>query len=251
MNTTHRVPREHDLAPAVAQAQREALTRLAARHVDENRHRRRVLVLVLAVVGAALAVAPAVAVGQKLVSIVSNEGPRNVMPNDAEAKTGVRPTIHNRTAYEGRPLAVQMYDSGDGRLCVGTWRGPDDYGTYCVPPARLFAKGPVAVFGPTTAQIAAEGNDASDWDRMYLYGVSKPGVARVTVVMTNCDEREAALDADGVFLFTVPPSDLYADNWADQVRAYNRAGKLVWQDKLHTIRADDTPAPVTRPACRL
>jgi hypothetical protein len=158
--------------------------------------------------------------------------PSSVPPLPAPIPTsGV--TLHDTTNYDGEQWAVQTYPGPGGSLCVADGRvASPEVG--CWQRSELFEQGPVWVDGPGALHSANTPSTA--WDRMWVAGLAQPVVSRLQVVMTDCGFRPVPLDDDGVFLFTVPRSDLLTDVWPYKLTAFDVSGKRVWQQRLHTFR---------------
>jgi hypothetical protein len=250
--STHSLPPQFELPPERFQAHRELLVatvtsqqrRRAARFV-----RPRLVFAAAAVLLAVLLVTPAFGIGSRLLDAFDSAPPS---PSEAQKQTGVVPTVHLRTDYDGFEFAVIPYHDAQGHQCVAEQVGSSDEGKGlgygCTQVQRLFASGsPVALLGPTWMQEPSRsGFDPTMWDRMSLHGLTKPSVARLELIMTDCSTRHvpfdpASFDGDGVFLYTVPRSDLHAGIWPYKLVAYDGAGNALSSQPI-PLHRPDTPA---------
>ena len=265
--TTHALPPEFDLPPERFHAQHQLLVATIA--ADRRQSSRVVswkfaLVAVAILVGVLL-VTPALGIGSSVLDLFANDRPPS--PSEAQKQTGIAPTVHLRTEYDGHEFAVITYHDARGRACVAEQvgsSGDSGLGYGCVQVQKAFANGgSVALLGPGWMQEPNRpGFDPTMWDRMWLDGVTKPNVARVEVVMTDCSTRvapfdPASFDGNGVFLYTVPRNDLHAGIWPYKLVAYDAADRLVASELIPrpvpstpAAREAHTQPPVPRAECR-
>jgi hypothetical protein len=268
--TTHSLPPEFDLPPERFQAQRRLLvTTVASQRRRARVVRPRLVFLAAALLLAVLLVTPAFGIGSRLVHAftacpVSRCGSPPSSPSEAQKQTGVAPTTHLRTDYDGVDYSVVTYKDAQGRLCVASLASSGEAGYGCDQAKAQFAKGSlVALLGPSWMQEPNRpGFDPTLWDRMWLDGLTKPAVVRLDVVMTDCSTRPVSLDRDsfdgyGVFLYTVPRDDLHAGIWPYKLVAYDDAGnplssQIIPRDVPATpaAHAAHTRAPQPLSACR-
>jgi hypothetical protein len=238
---TH-VPPEFELPAARLAAQRRLLVGAVAAQPRSRVPRRAAVIGVALAVVAALVATPAFGIGSRILDALLPSSPPS--PTEAEQQTGTPARTHLRTDYDGYDYSVVTYQDGQGRLCVGEHVGSsaegNGLGYGCEQPPALFADGPVALLGPGSMQEPDRpGFDPTNWDRMWFDGLTKPGVARLDVVMTDCSTRAVPFDPDsfdgyGVFLYTVPHSDLHAGVWPYQLLSYDRNGRLLLRQAIQT-----------------
>jgi hypothetical protein len=270
--TTHSLPPQFDLPPERFEAHRQLIVRTVA---SKQQTRARVVRPRLVLVAAALLLAvllatPAFGIGGRIFDVFDQPS-----PSEAQQQTGVPPTVHLRTDYDGIEYSVITYHDAQGRPCFAEHVGSRDegqgvgwgcgpYGSGIEQVRAQFADGsPVALLGPTWMQEPSRpGFDPTKWDRMSLDGVTKPAVVRLELVMTDCSTRHVPFDPDsfdgnGVFLYTVPRADLHAGIWPYKLVAYNAAGDVlssqpIPRDVPATPAAHDahTQAPQPLTACR-
>jgi hypothetical protein len=234
--STHSLPPQFELSPERFQAQSKLLVATAAsqqRSRPARFTRPRLVIAAATVLLAALLVAPAFGIGGRLIHALGSPPPS---PSEAQKQTGVAPTSHLRTDYDGVDYSVVTYKDSQGRLCVAEQVGNNAEGSgYGCDQAQVqFAKGSlVALTGPSWMQEPNRpGFDPTTWDRMWLDGLTKPAVVRLDVVMTDCSTRPVSLDRDsfngfGVFLYTVPRDDLHTGIWPYKLVAYGTAGNAL------------------------
>ena len=249
--STHPLPPQFDLPPERFQAQRELLVATAAsqqRSRAARFARPRLISVAVTVLLAVLLVAPAFGIGGRLVHALVGSPPPS--PSEAQKETGVAPTSHLRTDYEGVDYSVVTYKDAQGRLCVYNRVGNDAEGTGygCDQAQAQFATGSlVALIGPSWMQEPNRpGFNQTLWDRMWLDGLTKPAVVRLEVVMTDCSRRPVSLDRDsfnghGVFLYTVPRDDLHTGIWPYKLVAYSAAGNALSSQPI-PLNVPETPA---------
>lgn len=255
---THPLPPQFDLPPERFQAHRELLITTAASHQPSRAARfarPRLVFAAATLLLAVLLVTPAFGIGGRLVHAFG--GPMGgrfgfppPTPSEAQKQTGVAPTSHLRTDYDGIDYSVVTYKDAQGRLCVYNRVGNDAEGSGfgCDQAQAQFATGRlVALIGPSWMQEPNRpGFDQTMWDRMWLDGLTKPAVVRLDVVMTDCSTRPVSLDREsfngyGVFLYTVPRDDLHTGIWPYKLVAYSAAGNVLSRQPI-PLHAPDTPA---------
>lgn len=261
-------PPEFEIPLDRLEAQRQVLIAKAAsgneRHVRVARRR-------LAFVGAAvllivLLVTPALGIGSSLFHRAQAHRPPS--PSEAQKQTGVAPTVHLRTNYDGIQYAVITYRDANGRPCVAEQvgsSGESGLGFGCDQVQELFATGsPVALLGPGAMQEPNRpGFDPTMWDRMWFDGVAQPAVSRLEVVMTDCTTQQVPLDRNsfdgyGVFLYVVSRGNLHAGTWPYKLVAYDAAGNTLSSQAISGRSVPATPAasqahtrvPQARLTCR-
>jgi hypothetical protein len=265
--STHPLPPQFELPPERFQAQRQLLVATAAsqqRRRAARFARPRLVFAAATVLLAILLVTPAFGIGSRLVHALGSPPPS---PSEAQKQTGVAPTSHLRTDYDGVDYSVVTYKDAQGRLCVaervGSSAEGNGLGYGCDQAQAEFATGSlVALIGPGWMQEPNRpGFDPTTWDRMWLDGLTKAAVARLEIVMTDCSTRPVSLDRDsfngyGVFLYTVPRDDLHTGIWPYKLVAYGAADnalstQVIPRSVPATPRAADahTRAPQPLTAC--
>ena len=254
MTMPKNLPPEFPLPPERLQAQR----RLVARAVTDHRRRGpRTAQLRLAGAAALLAVIvamPAFGIGERIV----NQFDAAPLPEAAQKQTGVAARAFSETTYDGFLTAVDLYKDTKGRTCLASRFGTRSDGTgvqyECFYDYELFQgprpddpRQPIDIFGPASAQEPNRVDyDATNWDKMWFYGLTVPDVVRVTVVMTDCSKRPVQLDAQrfegkGVFLYVVARRDLRARVWPHKLVAEDATGAVIYDKPIPGIAVPTTP----------
>src|SRR5438045_6985936 len=174
--TTHSLPPEFDLHPERFRAQRRLLvTTVASERGRARVVRPRLVFLAAALLLAVLLVSPAFGIGSRLVHAftgcpVSRCGSPPPSPSEAQKQTGVAPTTHLRTDYDGVDYSVVTYEDAQGRLCVASLAGSSQAGYGCDQGQAELANGSlVALLGPSWMQEPNRpGFAATLSDRLWL-----------------------------------------------------------------------------------
>ena len=246
---TNDLPPHFRLPRATFEAQRRLVATYASGDRGHRRARRLRATAIAVAAGLAVLVAtPALGLGGRIAGLF--DWPAS--PEEAQKRTGVAPESFNETTYDGFPAEVLLYEDGAGRICVadrfGTRTEGSGVGYQCSYPNELF-RGPrpsdprqaIDVYGPAAAQESNRADfDPTNWDKMWFYGLTWPEVERVTVVMSDCSRRPAALDEErfkgmGVFLYIVPREDLHARVWPYRLVAEDARGSVVYDKPIAGI----------------
>jgi hypothetical protein len=103
----------------------------------------------------------------------------------------------------------------------------------------LFSDGPLFV-----ESGRRQADDLKQWNIFWFSGLTRPPVATLEIISTDCSVEGVRLDDDGVFLHLVGPRKIYGGVWPYRAVARDVGGKVV-AEKWLTLQAPPTDAART------
>jgi hypothetical protein len=143
---------------------------------------------------------------------------------------GTKDKVHDVPRVDGATWDLRSYNNVRGELCFSHEVPGELTGTSCMPPEKLFKRGPLFVL-PGARQISA-GYRKLEWDNQWVYGVAHPDIKTLTLVHMDCSTVALPLDKHGVFHHVVGRDEIRSGKQQYKLIARGASGEVLVERRI-------------------